>query len=822
MKLYSIIITFAVSMLFSILHAQTNFVCIGNSISHGKTSKGLYHNTSIGDSLGEMSYRFWLWEKLDSAEYSIDFVGYYDDYLSESDSIISHSRYTGETFPPYHESYYGIQTNKFLEGGWADIPDFETRVATYMPNVALIHLGTNGADSLVDQKEIDLKEIIQLLRGRNKNITVLLAKLITNWKPISQRMPNIAKEMTLDTSIVYLVDMATGFVNDPGKENTMTYDWVHPNYRGQIFMAKRWFDAFTYINQQDITPPALPTELTINEVLPSSLKLSWNSASDNVGVNVYKIYLNGQEVAQTAFDTITLKGINLGNIPDIEVTAIDYQQNESPYIDVSFLVSNNASVLDTVPVFFNTETDTTGVDGLASNFSRVTKGSYDYSINIHGYRSVNENIYLTKDTVVQVLLEETNLPPTMNMLANQTRLLEDGDTTISLSGIDDGNITLEQNITMSAYSSDTSVARVMLNYTPNDSIGSIDISLADTGTTTILIALKDDGGREFGGNDSVSYSFTYQVVLEYNEKPTIDPIADQEIFEDALLQTITIQGLNDGDAGIEQELTLSASSSDTLVIPNPTILYSNGDTNAQLTYQPNANMNGIVSIEIEVSDNGGSSVNNGNQSIIISFLVNVMPINDAPLVDPVNDTTITNFINESTILLSGIGDGDDGVEQNITVSSNSSNENIVITNVEYNSPDSTAELFLQYPKKQNGSAIITVTVIDDGGIENGGINQIAINFSVTLDLDNNIEKTKSSLVKIYPAPALDVVNMLIDDNRFISQIKVIDLKGKCVLFSNKINTNKFALPVTALSSGVYLLEITIDNKEIIKKTFIKK
>src|SRR6185437_3823907 len=49
-------------------------------------------------------------------------------------------------------------------------------------------------------------------------------------------------------------------------------------------------------NAADTTPPSTPTGLVASGVGQSSMTLSWNAASDNVGVTGYRTYLNGSQV----------------------------------------------------------------------------------------------------------------------------------------------------------------------------------------------------------------------------------------------------------------------------------------------------------------------------------------------------------------------------------------------------------------------------------------------------------------------------------------------------------------------------------------------
>lgn len=401
-----------------VLHAQVRFVCIGNSITQGKENRGVYASTSIGDSLAEMSYRFWLWERLDSAGLQVTFTGFYDKYFTEVAVRNSVSRYTGHTFPRLHEAYYGITSGGFLNGGWSHypggLPNFDTRLASYTPDVALIHLGTNDSDADVLQSELNLKTIIAKLRDRNPNVTILLARLMTDWKAISAAMPRIAQETTSLESIVYCVDMATGFVNDNTKPNTMTFDWVHPTRKGQIFMANRWYNAYMKVSGADTQAPSSPSNLIASGISANSATLSWLPATDNQGVNLYNVYINNTLYARTGKTSFLLSDYDLSTNPVVSVSAVDFQKNESPrsleitlkgHYSVSFLIKENQQVLSDATVEFNSIPKTTSIAGTAI-YSDVEQGVYDYSVSMAGFETVFfTDVTIAKDTIIELSLE---------------------------------------------------------------------------------------------------------------------------------------------------------------------------------------------------------------------------------------------------------------------------------------------------------------------------------------------------------------------------------------------------------------------------------
>ena len=86
-----------------------------------------------------------------------------------------------------------------------------------------------------------------------------------------------------------------------------------------------------------------------------------------------------------------------------------------------------------------------------------------------------------------------------------------------------------------------------------------------------------------------------------NAAPTIDPVSDPDIIPSDLgQQQINLTGITDGNAGMS-DVTITASSSNTSVIPDPTIIYTAGENTAILQYTPAGDI-GIAVITLTLTD----------------------------------------------------------------------------------------------------------------------------------------------------------------------------------------------------------------------------
>ncbi|MFA9390814.1 MAG: fibronectin type III domain-containing protein [Prolixibacteraceae bacterium] len=99
----------------------------------------------------------------------------------------------------------------------------------------------------------------------------------------------------------------------------------------------------------DTSAPSIPTNLTASNMTGSSLKISWDESTDNVGVVVYTIYLFGELVASSASTTYTLTGLNASSMYAIYVVAYDAAGNASKVSKTIFASTTDETTDTTAP-----------------------------------------------------------------------------------------------------------------------------------------------------------------------------------------------------------------------------------------------------------------------------------------------------------------------------------------------------------------------------------------------------------------------------------------------------------------------------------------
>src|SRR5207245_1916048 len=124
-----------------------------------------------------------------------------------------------------------------------------------------------------------------------------------------------------------------------------------------------------------------------------------------------------------------------------------------------------------------------------------------------------------------------------------------------------------------------------------------------------------------------------------------------------------------------QALTVTASSSNTGLIPNPAVTYVSPNATGSLSFTPSANQSGSAIITVTVKDSGGT-VNGGVDTTTRVFTVTVTPVNDAPTLDKPSDLTILDNAGLQTVNLTGISAGP-SESQTLTVTASSDNTGVI-------------------------------------------------------------------------------------------------------------------------------------------------
>jgi hypothetical protein len=263
-------------------------------------------------------------------------------------------------------------------------------------------------------------------------------------------------------------------------------------------------------------------------------------------------------------------------------------------------------------------------------------------------------------------------------------------------------------------------------------VGDEFLVLNNAGANLITGNLGIGEGTTFIVGNMIKFHLTYQgndlggngndiLLTTSNIAPTLDTIPDPPpILENSGLQTIDLTGITAGGAE-SQTLSVTATSSNPAIIPDPTPNYTSPNATGSISYAPTTYRSGTVIITVTVKDNAGTA-NGGEDTFARTFKVVVQFVNHAPSFTKGSDQQVLEDAGPQTVTgwATNMNPGqpeDAGQTLNFLVSTD--NDALFSTLPAVDAI--TGDLTYTSAPNANGSATVTVRLHDDGGTANNGI-----------------------------------------------------------------------------------------------------
>jgi lysophospholipase L1-like esterase len=140
-----------------------------------------------------------------------------------------------------HEGHGGYRTDEILAGLPLWLPG-------NTPDWVLLHIGTNDVlqGKNIQAARANISGIVDLLRGANPGVGVLLAQIIPNLPAneavvvaLNDAIVSLAAQKHTPASPVIVVDHYSGYSTFTNNFD----DQIHPNASGEAMMAERWYQA---------------------------------------------------------------------------------------------------------------------------------------------------------------------------------------------------------------------------------------------------------------------------------------------------------------------------------------------------------------------------------------------------------------------------------------------------------------------------------------------------------------------------------------------------------------------------------------------------
>jgi hypothetical protein len=456
-------------------------------------------------------------------------------------------------------------------------------------------------------------------------------------------------------------------------------------------------------------------------------------ASNNIITRTFTVTVNAVNAAPTLAQPAVIIIDENSGLQTVNLTGISSgATNESQTLTVT-ATSGNTNLIPS-PTITYTSPATTGT--LTFTPVRTNFGTCTITVTVNDGGASNNTV--SKSFTVTVV--PVNQTPTLSPLSDLSIKENSGLQTISLAGISSGATNESQTLTVTATTSNTwLIPTPTVTYTSPASSGTLTFTpAANSFGSGIVTVTVNDGGTS---NNIITRSFTV-TVNAVNTPPTLTQPASITIPENSGLQTITLTGITSGATNEADTLTVTAASSNTGLIPNPTVSYTNPATNATLTFTPARTNFGSATITVTVNDGRGS-----NNIVTRSFTVTVAPVNQPPTLGAIVDLHINQDAGAQTVNLSGISSGATNEVQLLAVTAASSDTSLIPNpTVTYSSPDTTGSLSFTPVAGAHGSAQVTVIVNDSGASNNtvSRVFRVVVNAPPTISAITNVSLVANS------------------------------------------------------------------------------
>ena len=141
----------------------------------------------------------------------------------------------------------------------------------------------------------------------------------------------------------------------------------------------------------DTTAPSAPTGLAGTAVSTSRINLTWNAATDNVGVTGYRIFRNGTQIGTSSSTSFAATGLATGTTYNFIVRAYDAAGNVSGNSSTATVTTLSPPPADTTA-----PSAPTGLAGTAASTSRInlTWNAATDNVGVTGYRIFQNGVVI--------------------------------------------------------------------------------------------------------------------------------------------------------------------------------------------------------------------------------------------------------------------------------------------------------------------------------------------------------------------------------------------------------------------------------------------
>jgi uncharacterized repeat protein (TIGR01451 family) len=222
------------------------------------------------------------------------------------------------------------------------------------------------------------------------------------------------------------------------------------------------------------------------------------------------------------------------------------------------------------------------------------------------------------------------------------------------------------------------------------------------GIATITISATDTNGN------SADESFLL-VVNSINDTPTLAPLGNMTLEEDAGAQSVPLSEISSGAANENQELLVAVATDNPGLFSALSVQYNTPSTTGVLNFSTTPGASGVATVTVSVNDR-----QRYNSLISRSFTLTVLYRNTAPSISDIADMTIFEDTPLGPISFS-IGDAETGADSLVLSVSSSNPALIETTNIVFSGAGTARALSVWPAANAHGTSVVTVVVTDPRG-----------------------------------------------------------------------------------------------------------
>ncbi len=323
------------------------------------------------------------------------------------------------------------------------------------------------------------------------------------------------------------------------------------------------------------------------------------------------------------------------------------------------------------------------------------------------------------------------------------------------------------------------------------------ISSQNEGTTVYFIIEATD--NESGVNQSSEQSYTIQNIS--NELPLISNINYSPTNPESTDDVEVFATMTDPDGTISMAKVKWGTSTGNY--SNELSMSNSGDTySAEIPSQPDET---TVYFIVYAEDNESGSNSSSEYSYTVSD-----PENQVPVVSDVNLDPQTPTQDDNVIISCRASDSDGSVASVIL---KWKLESTSYTDISMNF--SGGKYYGQITKQDVGETVTySIVAEDEMGLQG------TYNDSYQVSQSSNISDINQKLIKVYPNPAKEFLNIETQVDK-IDFILLYNALGEIVLKINDIDNNKYTISLGKIKTGIYILQVVSDDKTHAQKIMIK-